>query len=29
MALFEAATVVLLGDREKARFWCDRWLDSM
>jgi hypothetical protein len=28
MALFEVTMVVLLGDGEKARFWCDCWLDD-
>jgi hypothetical protein len=28
MALFEAATVVRLGNGERARFWQDRWLDG-
>jgi hypothetical protein len=28
MALFEAATVVLLGDGKMARFWRGRWLDG-
>jgi hypothetical protein len=28
MALFDAVIVVQLGDGEKARFWCDRWLDG-
>jgi hypothetical protein len=28
MALFDAATVVQLGDGERARFWCDCWLDG-
>jgi hypothetical protein len=29
MALFEAATVVRLGNGERARFWQDRWLDDV
>jgi hypothetical protein len=29
MALFDAATVVQLGDGERARFWCDHWLDGV
>jgi mannosylglycoprotein endo-beta-mannosidase len=28
VALFDAAMVVQLGNGEKARFWCDRWLDG-
>jgi hypothetical protein len=28
MALFEAATDVVVGNREWARFWHDRWLDG-
>jgi mannosylglycoprotein endo-beta-mannosidase len=28
VALFDAATVVQLGNGEKARFWSDRWLDG-
>jgi hypothetical protein len=29
LAIFEAATVVQLGDGEKARFWRDKWLDGV
>jgi hypothetical protein len=29
MAIFEAATCVVLGAGERARFWKDRWLDGM
>jgi hypothetical protein len=29
MAIFEAATCVVLGDGERASFWKDRWLDGM
>jgi hypothetical protein len=29
IALFEAATMVQLGNNEKARFWRDWWLNSM
>jgi hypothetical protein len=28
VALFEVATVVDLGNGERAKFWRDRWLDS-
>jgi hypothetical protein len=28
MALFEAASVLQLGNGERARFWQDRWLDG-
>jgi hypothetical protein len=28
MALFDAATMVQLGDGERVKFWCDRWLDD-
>jgi hypothetical protein len=28
MALFKAATIVHIGDGERAKFWQDRWLDG-